>query len=119
MAEKKVTILLVEDEPAIRRLIGTALERSGYHVREARHGAEALDKFDDSIDLLLVDMRLPKLSGEQLMARLRERQPALKVLAISGYPLNAPADVPFLAKPFTRDALIKAIQDVLGTPAER
>ena len=107
------TILLVEDEPAIRRLIGDALERAGYRVVEARHGREALERFDDSIDLLLADMRLPHVSGHELIVRLREQRPTLKVLTISGYPLNAPPDVPFLAKPFPREVLLKAVRDVL------
>ncbi len=109
------TILLVEDDPAIRRLMSGALERAGYHVREARHGLEALKRFDDSIDLLLADIRLPHLKGNELIVRLREQRPTLKVLTISGYPLNAPVDVPFLAKPFQREELLKAVRDVLDS----
>ncbi len=109
------TILLVEDEPAIRRLIAGALERAGYCVLEARHGREALERFDDSIDLLLADMRLPHIGGHELIVRLREQRPTLKVLTISGYPLNAPPDLPFLAKPFQREELLKAVRDVLDS----
>ncbi len=93
--------------------MAAALERAGYRVVEARHGREALERFDDSIDLLLADMRLPSVGGHELIARLREQRPSLKVLTISGYPLNAPPDVPFLAKPFRREALLKAVRDVL------
>ena len=109
------TILLVEDEPAIRRLIAIALERAGYRVVEARTGQEALESFDDAVALLLVDMRLPHLSGQEVIRRLRERRPALKVLAISGYALNAPPDpeIPFLAKPFPRSNLLAAVRDLL------
>jgi CheY-like chemotaxis protein len=73
------TILLVEDEPAIRGLIAIALRGVGYRVREARHGREALLRFDESVDLLLVDMRLPYVSGPEVIAQLREQRPALKV----------------------------------------
>lgn len=112
------TVLLVEDEPAIRRLIATSLERAGYRVIEARHGREALELFDDSIDLLLTDVRLPHVDGHELVRRLREKRPELRVLAISGYPLNAPTEGVFLAKPFPREVLLKAVRDVLDSDTE-
>jgi len=57
------TILLVEDEPAIRGLIATSLERAGYRVLRAANGNKALKVFDEMIDLLLTDMKLPYVSG--------------------------------------------------------
>jgi two-component system cell cycle sensor histidine kinase/response regulator CckA len=107
------TILLVEDEPAIRKLISVALTRAGYRVVEAVNGLQALRVFDHTVDLLLTDMRLPYVAGPELVKRLRERRPALKVLSISGYPLNAPTDVAFLAKPFSQDDLLKNVRAVL------
>jgi CheY-like chemotaxis protein len=107
------TILLVEDEPAIRRLMTIALEAAGYGVIEARNGTEALKLFSPRIDLLLTDMRLPYLKGEELIARLRQRRQTLRVLAFSGFSLNAPQGVPFLQKPFGREALLHAVEEVL------
>jgi CheY-like chemotaxis protein len=107
------TILLVEDEPAIRRLMAVALERAGYRVIQAGDGREALALFDETVNLLLADMRLPHVSGPELIERLRDQQPSLKVLTISGYPLNAPPNVKFLAKPFRRADLLRAIREVL------
>jgi two-component system cell cycle sensor histidine kinase/response regulator CckA len=118
MADAPKTILLVEDEPAIRQLLAVALERAGYRVLEARHGREALSIFEqegDIINLLLTDIRMPYVGGQELIARLRAQRPSLKVLTISGYSQNAPADpnVMFIAKPFPREVLLKAVRDVL------
>lgn len=106
-------ILLVEDEPAIRQLMTVALERAGYRVVQARHGREALDRFDSDVDLLLTDIRLPYLDGRQLIDELRARRQTLKVLAFSGYPGHALEDVEFLAKPFSNDELLDAVRAVL------
>lgn len=109
------TLLVVEDEPAILGLMTSVLRRAGYRVLEARNGQEALDAFDASVDLLLADMRLPYVSGRDLIHLLRQRRLTLKILCISGYPLNAPLnpDIAFLAKPFSRDELLKKVRAVL------
>jgi hypothetical protein len=109
------TILVVEDEPAIRRLMTLALEIEGYRVVEARNGTEALERFTADVDLLLVDIRLPYLSGDQVIAKLRLRRQSLRVLAISAYAGAAPPHVPFLAKPFLRDQLLEAVHAALGS----
>ncbi len=109
------TILLVEDEPAVRQLIAAALERAGYRVLQARTGREALGLFDVTVDLLLTDMRLPHLGGADLIQQLRAQRPTLKVISISGFTLTAPtSDDPFLVKPFTRDDLLHTVRAVLG-----
>jgi CheY-like chemotaxis protein len=112
------TILLVEDEPAVRQLFATALTRAGYVVHEARNGEEAVKLFDqhkDAIDLLLTDMRMPYMGGAELASHLRERKQGLKLICISGYPGSLEADVTtdFLAKPFSRDEMLKKVRDVL------
>jgi len=112
------TILLVEDEPAVRQLFATALSRAGYKVHEARNGEEALKLFEqhkDSIDLLLTDMRMPYMGGAELATQLRERSQGLKLICISGYPGSLQTDVAtdFLAKPFSRDEMLKKVRDVL------
>jgi CheY-like chemotaxis protein len=112
------TILLVEDEPAVRELFAQALTRAGYRVYEARNGQEAIKLFDqhgDSIDLLLTDMRMPYMGGAELAHQLRARRLSLKLICISGYSGNIDADLSadFLAKPFSRDALLAKVREVL------
>ena len=112
------TILLVEDEPAVRQLFAQALTRAGYRVHEARNGQEEMKIFDqqgDGIDLLLTDMRMPYMGGAELAHQLRGRRRTLKLLCISGYPGSLDADLAtdFLAKPFSRDDLLKKVREVL------
>jgi two-component system cell cycle sensor histidine kinase/response regulator CckA len=115
------TILLVEDEPAVRQLFATALTRAGYKVFEARNGEEAVKVFDqhgDSVDLLLTDMRMPFMGGAELAKQLTDRKTGLKLICISGYPgsLATVAATDFLAKPFSRDEMLKKVRDVLDRP---
>ena len=112
------TILLVEDEPAVRQLFATALSRAGYTVFEARSGTEAVKLFDEhaaAIDLLLTDMRMPHMGGAELAQQLRERKQTLRLICISGYGGSAAAGVSadFLAKPFSRDEMLKKVREVL------
>jgi CheY-like chemotaxis protein len=112
------TILLVEDEPAVRQLFALALTRAGYRVYEARNGQEALKVFDehgDRIDLLLTDMRMPYMGGAELAQHLRARRQGLKLICISGYPgtVNEELTRDFLAKPFSRDDLLAKVREVL------
>jgi DNA-binding NtrC family response regulator len=112
------TILLVEDEPAVRQLFATALSRAGYTVFEARNGEEAVKIFDQhsaAIDLLLTDMRMPYMGGGELSRQLHDRKEALKTICISGYGPAAATEVShdFLAKPFSRDDMLKKVREVL------
>ena len=112
------TILLVEDEPAVRQLFATALSRAGYHVFEARNGEEAVKIFDEhasAIDLLLTDMRMPYMGGAELARELRSRKSGLKLICISGYPgaMSTAEATDFLAKPFSRDEMLSKIREVL------
>jgi two-component system cell cycle sensor histidine kinase/response regulator CckA len=115
---KLESILLVEDEPAVRQLFALALSRAGYKVYEARNGQQALKIFDehgDTIDMLLTDMRMPYMGGAELAHQLRGRRRTLKLLCISGYPGSLDDDLAldFLAKPFSRDDLLKKVREVL------
>jgi two-component system, cell cycle sensor histidine kinase and response regulator CckA len=110
------TILLVEDEPAIRQLMAGALKSRGYCVLEARHGKEALAIFpehDAVIDLVVTDVRMPYLRGTDMVAALRARRPDLKVLFISGYTDRTIQQEPHLYKPFLRDDFLAAVDDLL------
>jgi CheY-like chemotaxis protein len=116
--DARETILLVEDEPAVRQLFAQALIRAGYRVHEARNGQEAIKVFDhhgDSIDLLLTDMRMPYMGGGELAQHLRARRLSLKLICISGYPgtVDEKLAADFLAKPFSRDALLGKVREVL------
>src|SRR3954465_3145136 len=112
------TTRLVDEGPAVRQLFAQALTRAGYSVYEARNGQEAMKIFDqhgESIDMLLTDTRMPYMGGAELAHHLRGRRRTLKLLCISGYPGNLDADlaIDFLAKPFSRDDLLKKVREVL------
>lgn len=120
-APLRETILLVEDEPPVRQLFSHALTREGYRVYEARNGQEAVQVFEkhaNEIHLLLTDMRMPFMGGGELTRQMRTKYPTLKLLCISGYPGADPEDlgVDFLAKPFSRDDLLKKVREVLDRP---
>jgi len=116
-APARETILLVEDEPAVRQRFAQALIRAGYRVYEARNGQEAMKVFDqhgDTIDLLLTDMRMPYMGGAELAGHLRARRRTLKLLCVSGYPgTDTELATDFLAKPFSRDDLLAKVREVL------
>lgn len=117
------TILLAEDEPAVRSLIRKVLQRSGYLVLEACHGTEAIqvaEQHVSAIDLLVTDVVMPQISGPQLAQHLALVRPAMKVLFISGYidsTINGQAllntSASFLQKPFTPDELLRKVRAVL------
>lgn len=117
-APPRETILLVEDEPAVRQLFAQALMRAGYRVYEARNGQEAMKVFDqygDTVDLLLTDMRMPYMGGVELAQHLRARRRTLKLLCVSGYPGGGEPELTadFLAKPFSRDDLLAKVREIL------
>jgi len=117
------TVLVVEDEPAIRELTGRILSRRGYRVMVAADGAQALllaAAHDGEIELLMTDVVMPQMQGKEVAERLRAARPALRVLYISGYarPVLASsgtldAGVTLLEKPFSENALLKAVRQVL------
>ena len=115
------TILVAEDEEQVRKLVDRVLTRLGYTVLSAADGAEALSleaNHAGRIDLLLTDMVMPGMGGGELSRRMLERQPALKVLLMSGYSEELVAaehgEVPFLPKPFTPEELAAKVREVLG-----
>jgi PAS domain S-box-containing protein len=117
------TILLVEDEEAVRTLTRQVLEAKGYTVIEARDGQDALgraESHDGPIHLLLTDVVMPHLGGRELADRLTSARPELRVLYLSGYTDDAvvrhgvlEADVAFLQKPFTPAELARKVREVL------
>ena len=119
------TLLLVEDEPAIRALASDILSRSGYKVLEARHGVEALltgSQYLGAIHLLVTDVIMPQMSGSEVAERLMHERPHMKVLYISGYTDDAiihhgvvKEGTAFLQKPFTPDALVQKVRQLLDS----
>ncbi|MFO0707200.1 MAG: PAS domain S-box protein [Nitrospira sp.] len=117
------TILLVEDEPAVRGLVHETLRLHGYTVLEARHGIEALltgTKHLGPIHLLLTDVVMPQMSGPEVAEKLTTVRPELKVLYMSGYPDHPvfsqggiKRDTAFLQKPFTPNVLAQKVREVL------
>jgi len=111
----------VEDEEAVRKFVSKMLEARGYRVLMAVDGEEALsviEQHPSEIDLVLTDVVLPKLSGPEVIARLRQSRPASKVLFMSGYtdrtvPLDREAGVAFIQKPFTPRQLGQKLREVL------
>jgi PAS domain S-box-containing protein len=115
------TILLVEDEAPLRRLIREVLTGSGYAVVEAADGEEAMraisarDGEQAPIDLVLSDVVMPGMSGHQLAMSVRARWPAARVLLMSGYDEEAGREEnePILGKPFTASALARRVRETL------
>jgi len=124
------TILLVEDDPPIRRLIRRSLDGQGYQLLEACNGLEALGLLADHhgpIDLLVTDVVMPQMDGFTLGERLVESHPETRVLFLSGY-ADQSARVrhalkkvgsAFLLKPFTQSGLLQKICVQLDTAAGR
>jgi signal transduction histidine kinase/CheY-like chemotaxis protein len=116
------TVLLVEDEPSLRSLLRELLESFGYSVLEAGQGGDALRvaaEHPGTIDLLLSDMVMPQMTGNELAQRLAQVRPSTKVLFMSGYAAGVapqhqiPNGAAYIEKPFTADALAGAIREVL------
>ena len=117
------TILLVEDEESIREFVASILEEYGYNVLEAINGEEGLrvaNERKEPIDLLLSDIRIPKISGPKLSELLKKNHPETRALFISGYTDDdnilkeiSKSNAGFLHKPFSFTALVNKVREVL------
>jgi len=117
------TILLAEDEEAVRHLIQNVLLRQGYHVISACDGAEAMElarRYETAIDLVISDMVMPQLSGTELAKKLQAIRPGQKMLLMSGYAqegsfadMPSGDDVEILEKPFSPHVLLTAVRALL------
>ena len=126
-AEKPITgtgtILVVEDEPAVRQLVVRILRRAGYTTLEAGSAAEVealIEARGPLLDLLLTDVGLPGGGGRVVAVLARRRQPELPVIFMSGYTQESDVfdgsgaeDTEFLSKPFTADELLALVQAVM------
>ena len=121
--DDKTTVLVVDDDSAVREVVCRMLRRLGYGVVEASGGEEALAEVRDPaarIDLLLTDVVMPGMDGRRLSEEARSAQPDLPVLFMSGYTEDATllagteeSGLGFLAKPFELDALGRAVREAL------
>jgi DNA-binding NtrC family response regulator len=120
-------VLLVEDEPEVRRLVEKLLRLKGYHVIAASGPSEAIalsKRQEGPIELLLTDVIMPGMNGRELARVLAEHRPRMKVLYMSGYTDAAmsqqgilPPGTAFLSKPFTPEILARKVREVLDSPA--
>ena len=118
------TVLLVEDEEAVRSFAARALASRGYTVIQAASGTEALARIDgniDGIDLVVSDVVMPEMDGPTLLKELRRRRPELKVIFVSGYAEEAfKKNLPdgesfvFLPKPFSLKELVAAVKETMA-----
>ncbi|HYH70977.1 MAG TPA: response regulator, partial [Methyloceanibacter sp.] len=117
------TVLLVEDEDAVRSFAARALGQRGYHVLEASTGTEALEVFnahEGEVDLVVSDVVMPEMDGPTLLKELRQQRPDLKIIFMSGYAedafrrnLTEKEDFMFLQKPFDLKQLAAAVKAAL------
>ncbi|HEY1190609.1 MAG TPA: ATP-binding protein, partial [Gemmata sp.] len=116
------TVLVVDDEELIRKLAATALRSAGYNVLQAVNGQQAVDVYrmeGDQIDLVILDLTMPVLSGHEAFRRLVALNPDVKVLIASGYSAEQLSDlerekmVGFVKKPYRPSALVALVDDAL------
>ncbi len=121
-------VLVVEDEPDVRRMAERILTKGGYAVIGTARGAEAVEicgRTEQAIDLLLTDVIMPEMLGTELVEKARTERPDLRVIYMSGYShevlapqaLTDNAQSEFIEKPFNAQALLKAVRDLLERPA--
>ena len=113
-------VLLVDDDPMLRRALAMVLGRAGYDLLQAGDGAEALALAEGRrIDLVVSDLSMPRMGGLELAQALRARCPTLPVLLISGTLPAGPLPFPCLSKPITRPILLARVEELLGGPVGR
>jgi two-component system cell cycle sensor histidine kinase/response regulator CckA len=117
----------VDDQPTVRRMAHRLLSEWGFRVFEAESGEEAMEVLETAkagVQLVIVDVVMPLTDGVQVTRRIQDRWPGQRILYMSAHPAEvlahyglAELDVPFLAKPFTRDELLNKVSEALEKPA--
>jgi len=126
--ERATTILVAEDDDALRGIVTRVFWDQGFRTLEARHGGEALHLAELAapyLDLVVTDVVMPEVDGLELGRRLAQRWASIPVLYISAYPANdifsrggPSAPSPFLQKPFTPEVLLARVQELLRAAKE-
>jgi two-component system cell cycle sensor histidine kinase/response regulator CckA len=121
------SILVVDDQPTVRRMAHRLLSEWGFRVFEAESGEEAMEVLDTAragVQLVIVDVVMPLMDGVQVTRRIQDQWPDQRVLYMSAHPAEvlsqyglAELEVPFLAKPFTRDELLNKVAEALERPS--
>jgi len=110
-------VLIVDDDPAVRRIMTKTFEAAGVPVIEASTGSAAVQLLGvggpASIGLVVSDIVMPGFPGDKLAARVAEQWPEVPVLLVSAFGMKAGCTGPFLAKPFTPEALLRAVEELL------
>ena len=114
----KFNVLIVDDEKNIRQGLGKALEMDGHHIFLAEDGQEALDIIhEEEVDLVIADLRMPRLSGEELLRRVVDQWPTIPVIILTGHGSYKDEEqarrlgaFDYLKKPVGVDTLVKSIQ---------
>jgi CheY-like chemotaxis protein len=118
------TVLVAEDDAAVRELVCELLTEAGYEVIAAEDGPRAVERFEarsDEIDLALLDVVMPGFGGQEVLSRIGTAHPDLRVLFVSGYSDDAvrgrlDPSRPLLRKPYDRGTLLRRIREILDTP---
>jgi PAS domain S-box-containing protein len=122
------TVLIAEDDRNVRDLIRITLEKSGYHVLETQNGEEAVKTFKankDGIDLLMLDIIMPKMNGIEAYGQIKLLQPDIKAMFISGYPrgtidkYSLDKDIPLVSKPVTPKTILNLVRETLDSPKQK
>jgi two-component system cell cycle sensor histidine kinase/response regulator CckA len=120
---RNATILVVEDSPAVRKMVCAMLTLTGYNCLEASDGAEALRLLEraEDVQLVLTDVIMPNMDGAELAQQLSRNRPELRILFMSGYVedslVRSIGRTPlFLAKPFTATTLMEKVNQALDRP---
>ena len=121
------SILVIDDQPTVRRMAHRLLSEWGFRVFEAESGEEGIEVLETAragIQLVIVDVVMPFTDGVQVAALIRERWPGQRLLYMSAHPAEVlveygltKLDAPFLAKPFTRDELLTKVSESLAQPS--
>jgi DNA-binding NtrC family response regulator len=119
-------ILVIDDDEFLRELLEEFLSEAGYTVYTAEDGEEALSLFSNNpqeFGMVITDMGLPGMSGDEVVAKIREINPSTKSVAISGFggeemmqKVRKGNFVTFIPKPFDREALLKVVETLIGLP---
>jgi len=120
-------ILLAEDNGILRYALSMAIANAGYHVIEAEDGCDALQRaaeFKGCIDLLVTDIRMPRMDGHELLRRIKDTRPDIKVIVVSAqhqahFPPDNPCPDCLLVKPVYPDVVVGKIKEMLGIGRRR
>jgi two-component system cell cycle sensor histidine kinase/response regulator CckA len=124
--QKSICVLVVDDDELLRSLAADILSEAGYTVYQAASGEDAIDVFRTTPEIVLVitDMGLPGIGGDEVVRRVREINPETKSLAMSGFggdemlqKVKASEAAKFIAKPFDRGEFLKLVGSIIGSPS--